>query len=240
VHTSTGDFSGFLQWDREEGVALDALEGRAADGELLNLPFATIRSIERDGADRSVATLLDGQEILLSGTREVGRGNRGVYVDDARYGRVLVSWSAFDRVDLAPGGTGPRYRDFPPGRPLAGVVTTRAGRRLAGRLVYDLDESETIETLDAPAGGVDYTLPFALVASIELLDGKASAAGPARVTLRSGEALQLERSGDLGDGNAGLLVFVDGRERPEYVPWADVGRVDFEAPSAAHPPHEGG
>ena len=28
---------------------------------------------------------------LLSGTPEVGHGNRGVYVDDRRYGRVLVS-----------------------------------------------------------------------------------------------------------------------------------------------------
>jgi len=37
------------------------------------------------------------------------------------------------------------------GRPLTGKVITRSGRRLAGRLVYDLDESETTETLDAPS-----------------------------------------------------------------------------------------
>jgi hypothetical protein len=95
-------------------------------------------------------TLLDGREIVLSGTAKVG-GNRGVYVDDPRYGRVLVSWDAFERVDFSPGGSGPAYGDFPPGRPLTGSVTTRAGRRLAGRLVYDLDESETTETLDAPS-----------------------------------------------------------------------------------------
>jgi hypothetical protein len=34
------------------------------------------------------------------------------------------------------------------------------------------------------------------------------------VTLHSGEELQLERTGDLGDGNAGMLIFVDGRQRP--------------------------
>jgi hypothetical protein len=28
----------------------------------------------------------------------------------------------------------------------------------------------------------------------------------------------------------GLLDFVDGRERPEYVPWAEVGRVDLDRP----------
>ena len=89
-------------------------------------------------------------------------------MDDRRYGRVLVSWDAFERVDFSPGGSGPAYDDFPPGRPLTGGVTTRAGRRLAGRLVYDLDESETTETLDAPSQGVDYTIPFGLIASIVL------------------------------------------------------------------------
>jgi hypothetical protein len=132
-------------------------------------------------------TLGDGREIVLSGTREVGRGNRGIYVDDPRYGRVLVSWDAFERIDFSPGGGGPAYGDFPPGRPLTGSVTTRGGRRLAGRLVYDLDESETTETLDAPSGGVDYTIPFGLVASIAL-DGRAErGARGARVTLHSGE-----------------------------------------------------
>jgi hypothetical protein len=25
-----------------------------------------------------------------------------------------------------------------------------------------------------------------------------------------------------------MLIFVDGRERPEYVPWTDVEQVDFD------------
>jgi hypothetical protein len=105
-------------------------------------------------------TLLDGREIELPGTLGLGDGNRGVYVDDPRYGRVLVSWKAFERVDFHPGGGGPGYDDFPPGRPLRGEVATRDGRRLSGRLVYDLDESETTETLDAPSLGIDYMIPL--------------------------------------------------------------------------------
>ncbi len=58
----------------------------------------------------------------------------------------------------------------------------------------------------------------------------------ARVTLHSGEELQLERTGDLGEGNAGLLIFVAGRQRPEYVPWTDVEQVDFDRPPAMYPP----
>ncbi|HEX9671564.1 MAG TPA: hypothetical protein VGC93_19000, partial [Thermoanaerobaculia bacterium] len=219
VRTRQGGFTGFVQWDREECVGTDELDGHTADGEL-GLRFDTIRSIARRSRDSSLVTLLDGREIVLSDTREVGHGNRGIYVDDRRYGRVLISWDAFERVDFSPGGSGPAYGDFPPGRPLTGRVTTRAGRRLAGQLVYDLDESETTETLDAPSQGVDYTIPFGRIASI--LPQRA------RVTLQSGEELQLERTGDLGEGNAGMLIFVDGRERPEYVPWTDVEQVDFE------------
>ena len=36
-----------------------------------------------------------------------------------------------------------------------------------------------------------------------------------------------------------MLVFVDGRERPEYVPWADVARVDLDRPQAFYPPLAG-
>jgi hypothetical protein len=38
-----------------------------------------------------------------------------------------------------------------------------------------------------------------------------------KVTLRNGEELQLDRAGDLGEGNAGMLIFIDGRELPEFV-----------------------
>lgn len=235
VRTGHGDFTGFIQWDRAACVGADELVGRTADGEL-RLRFDTIRSIARRSRDSSLATLVDGREIVLSVTRRAGDGTRGMYVDDRRYGRVLVSWDAFDRVDFSAAGSGPAYTDFPPGTMLKGSVTTRAGRRLAGRLVYDLDESETTETLDAPSQGVDYTIPFGLIASIAPGGRDARGAPRARVTLHDREALQLDHSGDLGDGNAGLLIFVDGGERPEYVPWAEVEQVEFDLPPAMYPP----
>jgi hypothetical protein len=73
--------------------------------------------------------------------------------------------------------------------------------------VHDLDESETTETLDAPADGVDYTIPFGLVASISL-PGPDDRGARVRVVLHDGEELSLERA--------------------EYVPWADVRRIDFD------------
>jgi hypothetical protein len=224
VHTRSGDLTGFVQWDRNKGLGTDELVGRTADGDL-RVRFDTIRSIARK-EQSSLVNMLDGREILFTG-RESGDANLGIYVDDPRFGRALVSWDTFERLDFRPGGSGPAYGDFPPGLPLTGIVTTRAGRRLAGRLVYDLDESETTETLDAPAEGVDYTIPFGLITSIVLPRREERA----RVTLSNGEQLQLERRGDLGETNAGMLIFVDGSQRPEYVLWTDVERVDFHPPS---------
>ncbi len=226
VHTRHGDFTGFVQWAREQCVGSDELDGRTAEGKL-RLRFDTIRSIARGLRDSSRVTLLDGREIVLDGTPDVGLGNRGIYVDDPRYGRVLISWFAFERVDFSPGGSGPAYGDFPPGSPLMGRVTTRDGRHLAGRLVYDLDESETTETLDAPSERVEYTIPFGMIASIVPLGRGERDVQGARVTLQSGEELMLESEGDLGDRNAGILIFVEGVERPEYVLWGDVAQVEL-------------
>lgn len=223
VRTRDGNFTGLVQWNRKACVGADELEGHSTAGRR-SLRFDSIRSIVRRSRDSSLVTLLDGSEIVLSGTKAVGRENGGIYVDDQRYGRVLISWDTFERVDFSPGGAGPAYGDFRPGRPLTGDVVTRSGRRLAGRLVFDLDESETTETLDAPSQGVDYTIPFSLIASI------VPGAQRASVTLLSGEVLPLERSGDLGKWNAGMLIFFEGRDRAEHVPWADVARVDFGRP----------
>ncbi|HWQ33637.1 MAG TPA: hypothetical protein VNQ79_12360 [Blastocatellia bacterium] len=239
VRTRQGDFTGFIQWNRNKGVGTDELSGRTADGNL-NLRFENLRSIARHSSDSSLVTLPDGREIVLSGAHEIGDGNRpGIYVDDQRYGRVLVSWDAFERLDFSPGGSGPAYGDFPPGQPLTGSVTTRDGRRLVGRLVYDLDESETTETLDAPSKGVTYTIPFGLIASILLPRREERGTERARVTLHNGEELQLECSGDLGEGNGGMLIFADGSQRPEYVLWTDVEQVAFDRPPSMYPPPGG-
>ncbi len=238
VRTRQGDFTGFVQWDREKCVGTDELRGRTGAGEN-SLRFDAIRSIARRSSESCLVTLLDGREIALNGTRDAGDGNRGIYVDDLRYGRVLVSWDAFERVDLVPGGSGPAYGDFPPGHPLTGGVTTRDGRRLAGRLVYDLDESEITETLDAPSQGVDYTIPFGLISSIAPAGTEENGAPRALLTLHGGEELKLERKGDLGEKNAGLLVFGNDQKSPEYVIWAEVERVELDRAQTFYPPIAG-
>lgn len=243
VQTQQGTFTGFLQWNRQQSLGSDPLEGFTDEG-ALSVRFDTVSAIARRSRDSILVTLSDGSEIELTGTQEAGQGHRGVYVDDSRYGRVLVSWGTFERVDLSPGDRAPVYEDFPAGSPLMGTVTTRSGLRHTGRLVYDLDESETTETLDAPAWGVDYSIPFSRIAAIELPAAVSAEVSVAEVSgtegvgtqgagrgpilvLHSGEELRLELAGDLGPENAGLLIFVEGSRDPEYVPWAEVWRVDL-------------
>ena len=228
VHTPQGDFTGSIAWDRSEGVGTDDLDGRTAEGDV-SLRFDTIRSIARR-PQGALVTLLDGREIKIGDTI-----NNGIAVDDPRYGRVVISWDAFERADFTPGGSGPAYGDFPPGSPLTGSVTARDGRRLTGRLVYDLDESETIESFDSTADGVDYNVPFGLLASIQIPGGEAGANKDVKVVLHSGEMLSLERDGDLTNQNAGMLVFATGGENPVYLPWEEIERIDFDRPPAMYP-----
>jgi hypothetical protein len=81
---------------------------------------------------------------------------------------------------------------------------------------------------------VDYNIPLGLIASIVLRpDDKREGQRPI-VILRDGEEMPFERSGDFGDRNAGLLIFVGGRELPEFLPWTDVAQIDLDPPPSGH------
>lgn len=221
VRTDEGDFRGWIQWDQDECLSTDELDGETRDGEM-SIPMGDIRTIERRGGRASRVTLRNGREHTLDGTNDVNSSNRGIYVEDERFGRVLVSWDTFERADFAdPPGSGPAYGEFEGGRQLRGTVTTRGGRKHTGRLVYDMDEEETWETLDGERRGIDYTIPLGMVASVTPRDGGAS-----RVELRNGEVLELEGTADTGDNHAGVLVLAQGK-RPVYVAWEDVRKIDF-------------
>ena len=230
VRTRQGDFTGFVHWDRDDCVGSDELAGRVGAVET-RLRYDAIRSIARESRDSARVTLLDGREMVLAGGRKVSRDIRGISVDDARYGRVLIGWDSFERFDLTAGGSGLGYADIPPGRPLTGGVTTRDGRRIAGRVVFDLDEGETTDTLDAESRGVHYSVPFERIAAVEPLPLGADGAHRVKVVLHDGAELQLEGSDDAGRPGGSVLVLT-GPESAEYVPWEQVQRIELDGAGA--------
>lgn len=119
---------------------------------------------------------------------------------------------------------------------LAAVDGVRGQSRLLRRRVL-LDCRGRKLVLDAPSQGVDY--PFGRIASIVLPGPEERCVRRARVILHGGEEWRLECAGDLGEGNAGMLIFAGGRLSPEYLPWTDVERVDFDRPPAVYPPLRG-
>lgn len=224
VHSEGGTFRGYIQWDQDECLSSDELDGRTRDGEV-SLKMGEIRSIERQGRDSSKVVLRNGRTLVLEGTNDVDSSNRGIYVNDSRFGRLLVNWETFRRVDFdPPGDSGPAYTDFRPGRPLFGKVSTAQGKTYSGRIIYDVDETETMDLLDGQRSGVEYSIPFARIAF--LLPEKT---GSSRVVLRNGQELRLEDTADVGSENAGVLVFEPGRKEPRYFSWQDIRRIDFEA-----------
>jgi hypothetical protein len=223
VQTEDGSFRGYIQWDQDECLSTDELDGETRDGEM-SLRMGQIRSIERQSRRSSKVVLRDGRAFDLKGTNDVDSNNRGIYVHDPRFGRVLISWDAFRRVDFEPSGdSGPGYNDFRPGRPLFGKVSTVEGKTYRGRLVYDADEAETMELFDGRRRDIDYSIPFARIAF--LLPEKTDSV---RLVYKDGKELKLESTADVGRDNFGVLVFEGGQKTPRYIPWEDVRRIDFE------------
>lgn len=223
VKTTEGELRGFIQWDKQECLSSDKLDGESRDGDM-SIPMGNLRAIERRSRKSSVVTLEDGRELVLDGTNDVDDDNRGIYVEGPPYGRVLVTWDAFERVDfLEPPGSGPSYEEFQGAHALRGKVITRDGTSHRGRIIYDVDESETWEHLSGDWRDLTYEIPFSLISAIAPRDRDSS-----RVFLKSGEELVLEGSVDVNQGNAGIVV-LQAEGKPVYVPWDQVKRVEFDS-----------
>jgi len=222
VQTEEGPFEGFVQWDLQECLSTDELDGETADGDM-SIPMGEIRAIEKRNRKGSTIELKDGREFVLEGTNDVDSSLRGIYVEDARYGRVEIPWEAFERVEFVEvDRTGRAYDDFAPGGQLKGRLVDYEDRTHAGDLVFDLDEARSWEILNGNLGDVEFMIPFGMIRSVEPTRGEAS-----KVVLKSGETLTLRESQDVSESNDGVVVVrEDGRNT--YRPWDEIKRVEFD------------
>ena len=223
VETRKGSFTGLIQWDHEECLSIDKLDGDTNDGDV-SIEMGNIRSIERDGRGSTVI-LKSGRELYLWGSNDVNDENRGVIVKVPELGKLKIDWDEFISVtfDDEPKGSGASYDSYGTPKELSGTVLTRDGESFSGRIVYDLDEAYDFEMLDGNDDDIEFIIPFRNVKNIKIKNFDFS-----EVTFRNGRSMLLGDSQDVSDKNDGMLVFTDGDKDPLYIPWDDIDEISFD------------
>ncbi len=220
VKTLNGTFTGLIQWDKEEALDNDMLDGENDDDNNVGLRFGNITSIKKYRRGVTVK-LKSGEDQYLSGTNDVDEDNRGIVVSDPRFGNVVVTWEDFQELILKTpvSGSIAAYSDFAAPKKLTAMIQTKNGETLSSEIAYDLDESLDIETLDGSIGGTKYEIPFRKVASIT------NEGSSAQVQLTNGEKLRLDDSNDVNEGNSGIVLLTGAK--PRYILWSDVQQIRF-------------
>lgn len=216
VFTPQGAFEGFIQWDAEERLTTDLLDGKT-DLQVLSIPFGDIQEIRAQG-DSSLVTTFQGKSFLMGGGDDVSFGNHDIIVKSLELGTVRIPWAQFRfaRFSKEPATFSPGYEEFGEPSPLCGTATLQSGRVWAGTLAFDLDEHLDLETVEGMQDGIYYYLPFRNIVQVERRSFAVCA-----VTLRNGDKLFLGEEHDLSDQNWGLLLWVSDNQ-VEYVPWPDL------------------
>jgi len=223
VESWTGNYEGYIIWDKDERVGTDKLDGETRDADM-SIEFANIKSIKQRG-NSSEVTLKSGRTYRMGGSNDVDNGNRGVIVVMPGKGRVVVDWDDFDEVTFTDKPVVPlkTYNSFAKPEKIYGTVTTEDGKSYTGKITYDLDEKYTYEILDGKIKDTEFEIPFGVIKSIQPRGGDES-----MVVLKTGEKYELDDSQDVNEKNTGLLVFDKGDNNPVYIFWEDVKLIEFK------------
>ena len=221
VESEIGSFTGYVQWDHDERVSTDKLDGDTEDGDL-SISFGKIKSIERYGYSRSEVEMLSGRKLELRGSNDVNSENRGIIVTVPELGRIDIPWREFDKVTFeeAPGSSQP-YNNFSSQEKLEGTVIATNGDEHEGNIVFDLDETYNYEVLQGKDDDIEFIIPFRNIATITPLNYDAS-----RITLKNGDEYRLEDAQDVSEQNEGVVI-LSGND-PVYVPWDKIKEVRFK------------
>ena len=224
-------FTGYVSWDLDEILESDVLDGETMDGgDELNIRFSEIASIARvSGGARVVLT--NGDELDLTGSNDVDRGNRGIQISDPNLGMVEVAWRDFQILRFHEADQIVGYDAFDGGHPLRGTVVTQSGEQIEGAIRWDADEAGSWEFLNGRTDAAVFTIEFGQVSRIE----RGEAFG-AKVTLRDGRVFELDDSNDVDWDNKGILIApigADGGNDPDgsrwrVIPWDDFREITFQ------------
>ena len=220
VYTSQGQFSGFIQWDNDERVTTDELDGETEKGKF-RTSFGNIQSIQlhRSG---SWVTLKDGTRHYVFGTNDVNSENRGIIVTNDDIGRVTIKWSEFEKIEFGRTQGVKDYQKFAMPQKIRGKVITKDGKSVIGEIVFDLDEAYDFEMLNGQSDKVAFEIPFRNIKKITP-KGESNS----KVELKNKKEIHLQDSQDVTFRNEGLLVFNQQNAQPIYISWREVEEVVF-------------
>jgi hypothetical protein len=220
--TTQGVFTGFVQWDHDERLLDDKLDGKSSDGDF-KIPFRKIKSITKH-ENACLVKLASGREIELYGTNDVNSSNKGIIVNLPNIGRADFHWKHFISFEILDEKTPESLCDtsFPNSERLYGKVFTKAGQELEGVIAYDLDEAMDSELLNGYNDDIKFSIPFRNIESI-----KPMANDYASVILKSGEKLFLGDQADVSYKNAGILIFTSSEEF-SILKWDEIEKIVFQ------------
>lgn len=225
LKTLRGTFEGFIQWDHEECLSGDKIDGNNMNSRF-SIEMGDIRKIERFGRGSRI-TLKSGRVVELFGTNDVDASNRGIVARTKNMGKVLVEWRDFESVEFSDDYDKRdilNYDEFPKPSMLKGEVTTLDDKKVKGILIYDVDETYDYEILEGNDYEVKYSIPFRMIKKITPKNYSYS-----NVTLKSGETLLLGGAQDVSDRNDGIMVFASEKdEEPLIIPWKGIREINFE------------
>ncbi|MCK4657132.1 MAG: hypothetical protein KAT85_08850, partial [candidate division Zixibacteria bacterium] len=215
---------GWIEWDRDEVMTTDILDGDEGRRKNRKIKFGKIKSLERRSSSSCIVTLKSGKEMKLSGTNDVNSENRGIRVKDPALGRIDVEWNDFDIVEFMPVPRDklPKYDSFDGGRKIMGTVFTEDGEKFEGEIIWDNDEEYTWEHLNGDFHDLGVVIEFANIKLIERHSRRGAV-----ITTRAGRNILLKGSNDVNSENNGIIVKLDDGDEVE-IDWYDFEKAEFK------------
>ncbi|MBL6448354.1 hypothetical protein JMN32_18720 [Fulvivirga sp. 29W222] len=217
-----GSFTGFVQWDHDERLSVDKLDGDARSGQV-SISFSNIKRIEKDNNGSNVL-LKSGSTYFLTNSNDVDSGNRGVIVSVEGTGKIEISWKAFKSVEFSTArNSGLPYESYPVPRELNGTVYLYEGKSVSGIIIYDIDESWDVEILEGMDDEIQYHIPFRNIRKVTPKNYDYSL-----VELKNGTTLLLGGMRDVSDENDGILILKKGGTEQEFIDWKNIMEIVFD------------
>jgi hypothetical protein len=217
-----GTFVGFIQWDSDERLAYEKLDGDSRNVDV-SVAFDDIKYIEKDG-NGCIVELNSGRDYYLTNSNDVDSDNRGLIMTIPDVGKIDIPWRYFRNVSLmTPPDFGPAYDDYPTPEGLFGTVYTVNEEKFSGKIIFDIDEAWELELLEGKDDGVEYQIPFRNIKSIVPKNYNFS-----MLELKNGDQILLGDGRDVSDDNDGLLVYARPDAKPEYIAWSKIAEIVFD------------